>query len=197
MKDEQRIKDLVRSWCDENPDNRFREVDDLTEEYADLVINNEGLENFGYTDADRDEIYEIVSDVVQEYKDEEFDIFQEAEDWNGNGYEDPLSDDEWETVYENAPDIFIEALYSRAAWVKDWWGEIPDLVWEEIEEGVREQWHSIKTPMAIVDNVLCNSEYGDFDKFKNEGETDEEFIERWRDNCYRIFEEDRFIIITL
>ena len=78
------------------------EIYDITMEYVDDVINSEGLENFGYTDADRDEIYTIVSEVVAECWDEAHDIYSIAEEWDGNGYKNYLEEYEWEEIFHNA-----------------------------------------------------------------------------------------------
>ena len=65
-------------------------------------------------------------------------------------------------------------------------------------ENVDEQLGFINySPMAVIDNVIINGSYGDFDDFKDENESDEDFIAREEDNCYRIFPEERFIIYSL
>ena len=51
--------------------------------------------------------------------------------------------------------------------------------------------------MAVIDNVIVNGSYGRFDDYKDKDETDEEFIAREENNCYRIFPEERFIIYSL
>lgn len=197
-KNEQELRDLIRDWFEGNADNRYREPDDITEEYVDTVLSSESLENFGYTDADRDEIYEIVSEVVAECWDESHDIYSIAEEWDGNGYTNYLEEYEWEEIFHNAQDVYIEALHRREEFVRDAWGSIPDLVWAELEENVTEQLGFINyNPMAVIDNVIVNGSYGDFDDFKEPTESDEEFIAREEDSCYRIFPEERFIIYTL
>lgn len=198
MKDEQGIKDLVQNWCELDEDMRYRDVDDVADEFTDTIMASESLENFGYSDEDRDEIYKIVYEIVDTYIAENSNIYEMAEEWDGNGYKNYLDEYEWQEIFENAPEIYKQALDARAGFVKEAWGEIPDLVWDELMENVDEQLGFINySPMAVIDNVLVNGSYGDFDDFKDEDETDEEFIAREEDNCYRIFPEERFIIYSL
>lgn len=199
-KDEQRIRELVNEWLDGDSDARYREPDEIVEEYADTIISNEDLENFGYTENDRDEIYKIVSEAVNEWFEEVSDIYSQAEDWDGNMAEDILEESEWKEIFENAPDVYIDCLYKRERFVVDnfGWASIPGLVWEELEENVNDKLGFINyAPEAVIDNVIVNGSYGDFDEFKDEDETDEEFIEREEDNCFRIYPEERFIIYSL
>lgn len=199
-KDEQRIRELVNEWLEGDSDVRYREPDDIVEEYADTIMSSEDLENFGYSEQDRDEIYEIVSEAVNEWFEEVSDIYSQAEDWDGNMAKDMLEEYEWQEIYENAPDVYIDCLYKRERFVVDnfGWASIPGLVWEELEETVTDKLGFINyAPEAVIDNVIVNGSYGDFDEFKDEDETDEEFIEREEDNCFRIYPEERFIIYSL
>lgn len=199
-KKEQELKALVQEWFEGDGDNRYRDPEDIVEEYVELVLESESLDKFGYTEEDKDEIYDLVSEQVNECWDEAHDIYSIAEEWDGNGYTQYLEDSEWDEIYENAPDIYIEALHAREDFVvrNFEWASIPDLVWEELEENVREQLGFISNnPMAVIDNVIVNGSYGDFNDFKDDDETDEEFIAREEDNCYRIYPEERFIIYSL
>lgn len=199
-KNELGLRDLVSEWLDGDSDVRYRDPDEIVEDYADTIMSNEDLENFGYTENDRDEIYEIVSDVVSEWFEEVSDIYSQAEDYDGNLAKDMLDDYEWQEIFENAPDVYKDALYKRAKFVRDnfEWPEIPDLVWEVLEENVDEQLGFVSyNPATVIDNVIVNGSYGDFDEFKGEDETDEEFIEREEDNCFQIYPEERFIIYSL
>lgn len=197
-KREDELRDLINEWCGSDEDTRYKDVDDVTDEYTDVVMNSESLENFGYTEADYDEIRQIVFEVVDTYIAEHTDIYAMAEEFNGNGSTDYLDDSEWEEIFRNAPETYKQALDARAGFVKDSWGEIPDLVWNELMENVDEQLGFINfSPMAVIDNVIINGSCGDFDDYKDEDESDEEFIEREEDNCYRIFPEERFIIYSL
>lgn len=197
-KNEQGIRDLIQSWCENDEDVIYKDAEDVANEFADTVMVSENLESYGYSDEDRDEIYGIALEVVDNYIAENQDIYTVAEEWDGNGYTNTLEDYEWEEIFRNAPETYKGALDARAGWVKGWWGELPDLVWNELMENVDEQLGFINfSPMAVIDNVLVNGSYGDFDDYKDENETDEEFIEREEDNCYRIFPEERFIIYSL
>lgn len=199
-KNELGLRDLVSEWLDGDSDVRYRDPDEIVEDYVDTIMSNEDLENFGYTENDRDEIYEIVSEVVSEWFEEVSDIYSQAEDYDGNLAKDMLDDYEWQEIFENAPDVYKDALYKRAKFVRDnfEWPEIPDLVWEVLEENVDEQLGFVSyNPATIIDNVIVNGSYGDFDEFKGEDETDEEFIEREEDNCFQIYPEERFIIYSL
>lgn len=199
-KNELGLRDLVNEWLDGDSDVRYRDPDEIVEDYVDTIMSNEDLENFGYTENDRDEIYEIVSDVVSEWFEEVSDIYSQAEDYDGNLAKDMLDDYEWQEIFENAPDVYKDALYKRAKFVRDnfEWPEIPDLVWEVLEENVDEQLGFVSyNPATVIDNVIVNGSYGDFDEFKGEDETDEEFIEREEDNCFQIYPEERFIIYSL
>lgn len=199
-KNELGLRDLVSEWLDGDSDVRYRDPDEIVEDYVDTIMSNEDLENFGYTENDRDEIYEIVSEVVSEWFEEVSDIYSQAEDYDGNLAKDMLDDYEWQEIFENAPDVYKDALYKRAKFVRDnfEWPEIPDLVWEVLEENVDEQLGFVSyNPATVIDNVIVNGSYGDFDEFKGEDETDEEFIEREEDNCFQIYPEERFIIYSL
>jgi hypothetical protein len=139
---------------------------------------------------------------MQKESDEEEDdyesIYDIADSWDGNGANDELDDSEWKEIFENAPDTYLQALSRRAAFVKDWWGEMPDLVWNELENNVKEQLGFINyDPMSVIDNVIVNGDYGDFDNYKQKDETDEDFVARVEDEVYRIFPEERFVIYSL
>lgn len=116
-----------------------------------------------------------------------------AEDWDIDG----TGDIAWDKMYNNDLDTYIDALeYTRR--ISMYGDQIPDVVWdlliEYVEEGAtfRDPY-----PLTVVDNVAINGEYGDFDDYKEEGETDEDFISRYEDDCVAIFPEDRFIVISL
>lgn len=202
---EQFLREKVQKMCEEDGDVRFRDVDATTEEFTDTIIadtvtyNKESGDMYNDTDDDeyRQWVYDIVHEEVESYM-EGIDIYTLADEWDGNGYTNYLDDYEWKEIFENAPEIYKGALDARAGWVKGWWGEMPDLVWDVLIENVDEQLgFNNYNPMSVIDNAIVNGSYGDFDDFKDENETDEEFIAREEDNCCRIFPEERFIIYSL
>lgn len=198
MDKEEELRELIDQWCEGDEDTRFKDAEEVAEEYTDVFMSSENIEDFGYTEEDRDAIYNFILGEVKAWIEAARDIYELADRWDGNGYTNQLEEDEWKEIFENAPEIYKDALSKRAAWVKDWWGEIPDLVWDELEESVDEQLGFIDyDPMSVIDNVIVNGFYGDFDKYKDEDETDEEFIAREEGNCYKIFPEERFIIYSL
>ncbi len=52
-------------------------------------------------------------------------------------------------------------------------------------------------PSYIVDNIAINGDYGSFDDYKEENESDKDFIDRIKDEAIAIFEEERYIIMNL
>ena len=139
-----------------------------------------------------------ITESDEEEEDDYGSIYDIADSWDGNGANDELDDSEWKEIFENAPDTYLQALSRRAAFVKDWWGEIPDLVWNELEDNVKQKLGFINyDPMSVIDNVIVNGDYGDFDNYKQKDETDEDFVARVEDEVYRIFPEERFVIYSL
>ena len=138
----------------------------------------------------------------EEYKEdedyEEYDIFEEVSNWDGDLANEPCEDYEWEEIKIMEPDLFKQALEARENYVVSnyEWASIPEQVWEELYELCDEK--AIQgTPGTIIDNVIINGDYGDFDDYKEEGESDEDFISRVEDSVWRIFPEDRFVIFSL
>ena len=197
-KDDQIIRNLAIDLCENETDIAYRELDEVTDEFTDLVMADEEFENSGYTDEDYDEVREIVEEEVNTYMIENRDIFALAEEYDGNMANDPLEDSEWEEIYEYAPETYKEALRKRDSYQSDSFPTIPDLVWRVIDESIDEKiGFTGYDPAIVVDNIAINGDYGDFDDYKNDDETDEEFIERVEDSCYQIFPEERFVIFSL
>lgn len=197
-KDDQIIRNLAIDLCENETDIAYRELDEVTDEFTDLVMADEEFENSGYTDEDYDEVREIVEEEVNTYIVENKDIYALAEEYDGNMANDPLEDSEWEEIYENAPEIYKEALRKRDSYQSDSFPTIPDLVWRVIDESIDEKiGFTGYDPAVVVDNIAINGDYGDFDDYKNDDETDEEFIERVEDSCYQIFPDERFVIFSL
>ena len=111
---------------------------------------------------------------------------------------DTLEEFEWEEVYENAPEIYKQALRARDNYQSESFPTIPEEVWEYIDESIDEKiGFTSYDPSVVVDNIAINGDYGDFDNYKDEDETDEEFINRVEDECIRIYPEERFVIFTI
>lgn len=94
---------------------------------------------------------------------------------------------------------YIEMLNDRRYFIEknhNW--TIPDIVWDyfinSLEEGIIPYNTS---PSYVVDNIAVNGDYGNFEDMKYPGETDEEFIERIKDDCLYIDIENKFAIISL
>ena len=51
--------------------------------------------------------------------------------------------------------------------------------------------------MVVVDNIAVNGDYGDFDDYKKDGESDEDFIDRAEGEALRVFPEERFVIYNI
>lgn len=198
-----RIKDgKIEMLCDENAltNTTLRHIKEfllqngmepLTKQQLIKLINEKNV-----TESDEEDDYE--EDDYEGEEDDYESIYDIADSWDGNGANDELDDSEWKEIFENAPDTYLQALSRRAAFVKDWWGEIPDLVWNELEDNVKQKLGFINyDPMTVIDNVIVNGDYGDFDNYKQEDETDEDFVARVEDEVYRIFPEERFVIYSL
>lgn len=73
--------------------------------------------------------------------------------------------------------------------------DCPDCLWEYFLDLIRECGVDPKnaSPSYVVDNFLINEDWGEFDNYKQENETDEEFIERMEDKAIAIFPEERVI----
>lgn len=199
MDKEEILRNAIYDLCENDEDIMYRETDDAADDFLNVLDMEGDLADIGYDiNRDREELETIATQEVNLYKEQHIDIYQLAEEYDGNLAKDPLEDNEWEQIYENAPEVFKEALGARAAFVKDWWGEIPDIVWDVLEQSVDDQiGFTNYNPASIIDNVLVNGSYGDFDNYKMEDETDEEFVEREEGNCMYIFPEERFIIYSL
>jgi hypothetical protein len=86
-----------------------------------------------------------------------------------------------------------EALQSRYDEVRDRWGKLEDedldTLWEYLLEAIVDNGGpGDKTVMEIVDNFLVNGDYNYIDEYKDENETDEDFLERKQDEILYDFE---------
>ena len=76
--------------------------------------------------------------------------------------------------------------------------KIPDCLWDYfcsiIEEcGVGNN----ANPNYIVDNAIVNGDFGSFDEYKNDNETDEEFIKRVQDDVFYINLTERIVCYSI
>lgn len=97
-------------------------------------------------------------------------------------------------------DLYVEILEQRRKNIEEWWQwRIPDIVWDYfialIEDcGINP---ANSDPKYVVDNIAVNGSYGDFSEFMNEGETEEEFIERAEGEALAVFPEEKYVIWSL
>lgn len=192
------LRNLILEWCDNEEDIRYMDVDEVVNNYTDTLISSEDIGKYGFDgQADYDTIRNIVQEEVESYIDEHNNIYTMAEEYDGTGATDYLDGDEWKEIFENAPETYKEALRARLNYF-DGVQEMPDVVWNWLMDSVDEQIGFVNfSPDVVIDNVLYNGEYGEFDDYKEEDESDEEFIAREEDNCIAIFPEERFIIYSL
>lgn len=96
-------------------------------------------------------------------------------------------------------DTYIDMLEERKNNVEQWFGwTIPDIVWKYFLELLQEGCIPFNSdPHNVIDNLAVNGDYGNFDEYKEENETDEDFIERVQDEVLAIFPEQRFLIYSL
>lgn len=101
---------------------------------------------------------------------------------------DEIPDDEYE-----------EMLNQRREEIAQFFGwTIPDLVWDEYIDLCHDcGFNKSETPMVVVDNIAVNGDYGDFDDYKKDGESDEDFIDRAEGEALRVFPEERFVIYNI
>lgn len=97
-------------------------------------------------------------------------------------------------------DYYIELLENRREFCKQRLGwDCPDCVWDCLVQSIKDSGISkdYSHPKYVVDNLLINADYGDFDSYKKENETDEEFIKRVEDDVMAIFPDERIVIYSL
>ena len=99
-------------------------------------------------------------------------------------------------------DDYIQMLEYRKEFVEEkyGWKQMPDSLWQyfinSIEEcgGVAPEHAS---PSCVVDNAIVNGDWGDFDNYMDEGETDEEFIKRVKDETCFIDADERVVCYSI
>lgn len=143
---------------------------------------------------------ELCEDYEEDSEDEEDSIFDKAEKYDGNMTTNDLDEYEWKEVCEFAPEVYKQALRARANFVVEnfGWSEIPDCLWNYIDGCVDDAigWNDYN-PAILIDNIVVNGDWGDFDSYKEENETDEEFIQRVEDSCIDIYPDERIVVFTI
>lgn len=94
---------------------------------------------------------------------------------------------------------FINLLDGRKEFVEEHfgWTSMPDCLWEYFTDGFRVVGSVNASINEIVDNAIVNGDYGDFDNYKRDDETDEEFIERVEDEVVYINTEERIVCFSI
>lgn len=94
---------------------------------------------------------------------------------------------------------FINLLNERKEYVEEHFGWIsmPDCLWEYFTDVYREVGSVNASINEIVDNAIVNGDYGEFDNYKWDNETDEEFIERVENNVFYINAEERIVCFSI
>ena len=101
---------------------------------------------------------------------------------------------------EISMDAYIEALELRKDYIEKFYNwVIPDCIWDYAKEiikktGINSE-HS--EPSYVVDNIAINGDYGSFDDYKEKNESDKDFIDRIKNEAIAIFEEERYILMSL
>ena len=91
---------------------------------------------------------------------------------------------------------YIELLEDRRSYnqpVRD----MPDCLWDYFMDNIRECGIGENTnPKYVVDNAMVG-DYGYFDDYKEDDETDEDFIERVEDEVFYINADERVVCFGL
>lgn len=96
-------------------------------------------------------------------------------------------------------DDYINILNERRNFIAEHYNwRIPDCLWnyfcEIIEEcGV----YGNTNPSYVVDNAVINGDFGSFDEYKQDDETDEEFISRISDDAFYINKDERIVCFRI
>lgn len=99
-------------------------------------------------------------------------------------------------------DIYLDLLDNRRKFCEekyDW--TCPNCVWDYVVDLIEQCGidKRFSDPKYVVDNLIVNGDYGSIDNYKDEDETDEQYIERVKDNLDFIeyFPEDRIVLFSL
>ena len=96
-------------------------------------------------------------------------------------------------------DDYIYLLDARRNFVAEHYNwKIPDCLWDYFCEVIEECGvGSNANPNYIVDNAIVNGDYGDFDEYKDTDESDEDFIERVKDDVFYINPTERIVCYSI
>lgn len=93
---------------------------------------------------------------------------------------------------------YIELLEDRRDYIESCFGwSIPEPVWEMAMNFIRECRVDPNNalPKNIVDNLAVNAEWYEFDDVREDGETDEDIISRWKDDSFAIDAKNKYILV--
>ena len=96
-------------------------------------------------------------------------------------------------------DDYIDLLDNRRNFVESHYNwHIPDCLWDYFCDLIRECGISENNhPDIVVDNAIINGDWGNFDEYKSEEETDEDFIKRVENNSLYINTEERIVCFCI
>jgi len=98
-------------------------------------------------------------------------------------------------------ETYIDMLEDRRNFVTEKfnWRNMPDCLWDYFMDLIRDYGvnPNLSSPSYVVDNAIVNGDWGDFDEYKEEGETDEDFIEKVSDEVMFIDENERIVCYSI
>ena len=96
-------------------------------------------------------------------------------------------------------ETYVDLLNQRRKEVRksfDW--TVPNVLWDWFIETIRENGISGETdPMIVVDNAIVNGDWGEFDNYKNDKETDDEFVARVEEDALFIDKNERLVCFSI
>ena len=98
-------------------------------------------------------------------------------------------------------ETYIDMLVDRYNFVTEKfnWTEMPDCLWNWFIDSIRDCGVNPKysSPSYVVDNAIVNGDWGSFDDYKNDDESDEDFINRVKDDVLYINEDERIVCYSI
>jgi len=96
---------------------------------------------------------------------------------------------------------YIELLENRKEHVTSVfnWGDMPQCLWDYFMDTIRECGinPANSSPKYVVDNAIINGDWGEFDEYKEQNETDDEFVERLKDKVFYINLDEKVVCFSL